>query len=57
MTHYICPGGCGGEAENPGVCQAQDCLREGMPLEACECQDGKHGRDDGEDSFEAKFER
>ena len=56
MPHYICSGGCRGESNEPGVCQAEDCLRHSMPLEECDCQDGKHGRDE-EESLETRSER
>lgn len=56
MPHYVCPGGCGGESNEAGVCQAEDCLRQSMPLEECDCADQKHGRDESE-SLEARFER
>jgi hypothetical protein len=42
MGHYICTGGCKGESETPGVCQAKDCKKFGEPLEECDCTDGKH---------------
>lgn len=42
MIHYVCPGECGGEADSPGVCQAEDCSRESKPLAACNCEDGEH---------------
>lgn len=42
MTHYICTGGCGGVSETAGVCQAVTCPKHGVPLEACNCTDGKH---------------
>ena len=46
MTHYTCTAGCGGESEQPGVCQDEDCLKEGQPLTPCDCTDGEHGVDD-----------
>ena len=42
MPHYVCTGGCGAEAERPGVCQAEDCPKEGQPLVECNCEDGLH---------------
>ena len=42
MQHFICTGGCAGESSNPGVCQAEDCKKEGEPLLPCECEDGAH---------------
>ena len=42
MIHYICVGNCGGVAEKPGVCQAEDCPKHGEALEECECLDGQH---------------
>lgn len=43
MKHYICKGGCGGVAEEAGVCQAEGCANQYELLEECECGDGKHG--------------
>jgi hypothetical protein len=42
MAHYICTGGCHGVDENEGVCKANACLRERMPLTECNCTDGQH---------------
>lgn len=42
MKHFICTGSCEGEASNPGVCQAEDCKKEGEPLIECDCEDGLH---------------
>jgi len=42
MSHYVCTGGCGGESDRPGVCQAEDCPKEGQPFVECECEDGMH---------------
>ena len=42
MIHYICTGGCKGESEKSGVCQAEGCPKQGRPLTDCACQDGKH---------------
>lgn len=42
MTHFICTGGCKGESSRPGTCQAIDCHKEGLPLDECDCVDGKH---------------
>ncbi|MBI4135665.1 hypothetical protein HY477_02940 [Candidatus Uhrbacteria bacterium] len=42
MSHYICTGGCGGVADKPGTCQAEDCNNWGEELEECECADGQH---------------
>lgn len=43
MKHYICKGGCGGVAEEAGVCQADGCASQYELLEECDCEDGKHG--------------
>ncbi|MEK7643000.1 MAG: hypothetical protein AAB372_00925 [Patescibacteria group bacterium] len=40
--HYICTGGCRGESEKPGVCQATHCPKHGLPLTECRCTGGKH---------------
>jgi hypothetical protein len=42
MTHYICTGGCHGESNTSGTCQAANCPKHGAPLDACDCADGKH---------------
>ena len=42
MKHYICTGGCEGESNTPGVCQAEECKKEGEPLTPCDCEDGLH---------------
>ncbi len=42
MEHYICTGGCKGSAKEPGVCQSEECLNYGQPMEECDCTDGKH---------------
>lgn len=42
MTHFICIGTCGGVAEKPGTCQAENCPKHGEELEQCDCQDGTH---------------
>ncbi|MDP3661287.1 MAG: hypothetical protein Q8R17_00295 [bacterium] len=55
MQHYICTGECHGESSNPGVCQVEDCKKEGEPLTPCNCPDSTHhnpapqeGEKDGE---------
>ncbi len=40
--HFVCTGGCGGVAPAEGVCGAQHCPKEGMPLTECHCTDGRH---------------
>lgn len=42
MTHYICTGSCQGESNQPGICEAEFCSREGKELIKCECEDGSH---------------
>lgn len=42
MNHYICTGGCDGQSSVEGVCQAEDCKKEGEPLVPCSCEDDKH---------------
>jgi hypothetical protein len=49
MTHYVCTGGCDGESSNPGVCQTEDCEKEGEALTPCNCEDGAH-----EEAMESK---
>ena len=57
MTHYVCTGSCQGEAQSPGVCEAEFCSKEGQPLVSCGCDDGSHAgagekSDDSEDAAE-----
>lgn len=40
--HYVCPGGCQGVSDTPGLCQAPDCPSYGEALLECSCSDGKH---------------
>jgi len=40
--YYICTGGCHGESDVPGTCQAIISPKHGQPLTACDCRDGKH---------------
>lgn len=42
MEHYICSGDCGGESNEPRVCEAEFCPKEGQPMIACDCEDGLH---------------
>jgi len=49
MQHYICTGGCGGEASAPGVCQAEGCKKEGEELIECGCVDNKHAGTEGKE--------
>jgi len=42
MTHYVCTGGCGGVATEPGVCQTNGCPKHQHPLIICHCEDGLH---------------
>lgn len=49
MKHYICKGGCGGVADKEGVCQTADCPDFSMPLQQCDCIDGKHGMSEEEE--------
>lgn len=46
MEHYICTGSCRGSSDEEGVCTADNCDKQYELLEACTCEDGKHG--DGE---------
>ncbi len=54
MKHYICNGGCEGESSTPGVCQTEECKKEGETLIACNCDDGLHEevKEKGEDEDE-----
>lgn len=40
--HYICDGGCKGVSEQPGVCQDENCPKNGQPLSECDCADMNH---------------
>ncbi len=42
MAHYICTGGCNGESDSQGVCDAEFCAKEGKLLTKCNCTDGLH---------------
>ena len=52
MTHYVCTGGCNGESGTLGVCQAEDCKKEGEPLIECNCEDGTHEEAEKEEEEE-----
>lgn len=41
MTHYVCPK-CGGVSETPKVCETEGCTHKDLPLQECNCTDGKH---------------
>lgn len=56
-THYVCSE-CGLVSKIASTCQNDDCVREGLPLTACNCEDGKHEgivmahvSDDGEEQI------
>lgn len=49
MRHYICTGGCGGEASTPGVCETEECQKEGETLTPCDCEDGAHANTEKEE--------
>ncbi len=57
MEHFICTGGCKGVASEGGVCNAKTCPKHGMPLEACDCHDGKHEGRQEENGDATKAER
>jgi len=44
--HYICAGGCGGEADEPGVCKSEACPDRNKPFKECGCADRKHNAAD-----------
>lgn len=46
MQHFVCTGGCGGQSDSEGVCEAQYCKKEGQPLTECNCDDGLHNMED-----------
>lgn len=43
MKHFICRGGCNGESNDEGMCEADGCDSQWEMLEECDCEDGKHG--------------
>ena len=43
MLHYVCLGSCGGESNQPKICEAEFCSKEGQDMASCECEDGSHG--------------
>ena len=43
MNHFVCKGGCKGESEEAGMCEADGCANQWEMLEKCDCEDGKHG--------------
>ena len=44
--HHVCTGSCKGISPSPGVCQTDKCENKGEPLEKCDCEDGKHYREE-----------
>ncbi len=56
MAHYVCTGECGGAADRPGMCQAEDCSKEGQPLTPCSCEDGMHDDVEKNDEEDAEGE-
>ena len=42
MKHFVCTGDCDGESSTPGVCQSEECAKEGQTLVPCDCEDGLH---------------
>lgn len=42
--HYVCKGECGGVSETQGACGNETCSMHGEMMEACNCNDGQHGR-------------
>jgi hypothetical protein len=41
QIHYVCSE-CGYTSSIPGTCQNEECIRQGMPLSECHCQDNMH---------------
>ncbi len=41
-THFVCTGGCQGVADEPGVCQAENCKKYHNDLQPCSCENGNH---------------
>ena len=42
IKHYICTGGCGGEADKSDVCKSETCSDRGKPFKECDCSDKGH---------------
>ncbi len=53
MTHYSCAGSCRENSGEEGICTSEGCDRQYELLEACACEDGKHGRGESQASGEA----
>jgi hypothetical protein len=41
MAHYTCPE-CKGVADQPKVCETENCAKKGQDLQNCNCEDGQH---------------
>lgn len=54
MQHFVCTGGCDGEASVPGVCQSEGCEKEGEPLTSCVCEDGLHEETEEKEAEDAE---
>ncbi len=50
----ICTGECEGESATPGVCQDENCAKEGEQLTPCDCTDGAH-KSKEQDEEESEF--
>ena len=40
--HYVCSGDCASVSLRPGICNTNECIREGEPYTECACEDGMH---------------
>ena len=46
MAHYVCRGTCGGTLDEIGICETEGCTHQWEMMEACDCTDGKHGKEE-----------
>jgi len=53
MTHYVCTGSCKSESNQPGICEAEFCSKEGKALIKCDCEDGSHQNAEEENDSES----
>lgn len=45
MTHHLCTGSCQKNYNEEGICLTENCDKQYELLEACDCEDGKHGQE------------
>lgn len=47
--HFVCTGECGGVSDKPKVCDDPNCSMHGQSLQPCDCADGKHYQESGDE--------